>query len=295
MPGSRGLRDAGLTRPRGRPESWFTRYSFWISLSRRRGSNETGASELVTRQTLLNHPLDTPILVRIAERAQLASERRSTGCMVRSLVFAFPVVPRNYTWFDAANNRGLAPRTASHFALRAFREVANPSRCQGLVGSVYSPSLAEATVYGYTFLLATHELEKPNLDLSRGGEDISGVWFSGVCPQQYSFGPGFGPVDLSTVVVAPTTCSLTTCLTTCMVYRKQRRIGGGVYRKQRRIGGGVYRKQRGKLPGITVTCGNFAEIGAWRTPQERLSAGRRPSQPSRKRQRLRGERCSLIC
>ena len=29
--------------------------------------------------------------------------------MVRSLVFAFPVVPRNYTWFDAANNRGLWP------------------------------------------------------------------------------------------------------------------------------------------------------------------------------------------
>ena len=24
--------------------------------------------------------------------------------MVRSLVFAFPVVPRNYTWFDTANN-----------------------------------------------------------------------------------------------------------------------------------------------------------------------------------------------
>ena len=26
------------------------------------------------------------------------------------------------------------------------------------------------------------------------------------------------PVDLSTVVAAPTTCSLTTCLTTCKVY-----------------------------------------------------------------------------
>ena len=74
--------------------------------------------------------------------------------MVRSLVFAFPVVPRNYTWFDAANNRGLAPRTASHFALRAFYEVGNPSRCQGLVGPVYSRSVAEATVYNYTFLLA---------------------------------------------------------------------------------------------------------------------------------------------
>ena len=43
--------------------------------------------------------------------------------MVRSLVFAFPVVPRNYTWFDAAKNRGLAPRTASHFALWAFCKV----------------------------------------------------------------------------------------------------------------------------------------------------------------------------
>ena len=47
--------------------------------------------------------------------------------MVRSLVFAFPVVPRNYTRFDAANNCGLAPRTASDFALRAFCEVRRKS------------------------------------------------------------------------------------------------------------------------------------------------------------------------
>ena len=44
---------------------------------------------------------------------------------------------------------------ASDFALRAFCEVPNPSRRQGLVGSVYSPSLAGATVYHYSFLLAT--------------------------------------------------------------------------------------------------------------------------------------------
>ena len=50
---------------------------------------------------------------------------------------------------------------ASHFALRAFCEDGNPSRCQGLVGSMYSPSLAEATVYGYTFLLATPRRETP--------------------------------------------------------------------------------------------------------------------------------------
>ena len=46
-------------------------------------------------------------------------------------------------------------RRSSNFALRAFCEVDNPSWCQGLLGSVYSPSLAEATVYGYTFLRAT--------------------------------------------------------------------------------------------------------------------------------------------
>ena len=38
-------------------------------------------------------------------------------------------------------------------------------------------------------------------------------------PHLLRFFPGFSvPVDLSTGVVVPTTCSLTTCLTTCMVY-----------------------------------------------------------------------------
>ena len=105
-----------------------------------------------------------PLRTMLSQLIGLTGARRSAGGMVRSLVFAFPVVPlvpRNHTWFDAANNRGLAPRTASHFALRAFREVGNPSRRQGLVGSVYSPSLAEATVYGCTFLLATPDWETP--------------------------------------------------------------------------------------------------------------------------------------
>ena len=94
--------------------------------------------------------------------------------MVRSLVFAFPVVPRNYTWFDAANNRGLPEGgsrkdntrvrpsrdgkaytrsrssasaafirstrgTASHFALRAFCEVPNPSRRQAWALCTHDP------------------------------------------------------------------------------------------------------------------------------------------------------------
>ena len=70
--------------------------------------------------------------------------------MVRSLVFAFPVVPRNYTWFDAANNRGLAPRTASHFALRAFREVANPSTASGTRG------LRVLTIPGRSYRIRLH-------------------------------------------------------------------------------------------------------------------------------------------
>ena len=65
-----------------------------------------------------------------------ATQRMS---LVRSLVFAFPIVPRNYTWFDAANNRGLAPRTASHFALRAFCEVPNPSRRQAWALCTHDP------------------------------------------------------------------------------------------------------------------------------------------------------------
>ena len=40
-------------------------------------------------------------------------------------------------------------------------------------------------------------------------------------------------VDLFTGVVAPTTCSLTTCLTTCrgVVYRRKNRAEGVVYRR----------------------------------------------------------------
>ena len=45
-------------------------------------------------------------------------------------------------------------RAASDFALWVFCEVTNPSRMPGL-GSVYSRSVAGATVYVYTFLLAT--------------------------------------------------------------------------------------------------------------------------------------------
>ena len=80
-----------------------------------------------------------PRRTMLSQLIGLTGARRSAGCMVRSLVFAFPVVPRNYTWFDAANNRGLAPRTASDFALRTFCEVGNPSRCQGLVPCTHHP------------------------------------------------------------------------------------------------------------------------------------------------------------
>ena len=44
-----------------------------------------------------------------------------------------------------------------------------------------------------------------------------------------------GLVDLSTVVVATTTCSLTTCLITCMVKGYQRKIVAMVKGYQRRI------------------------------------------------------------
>ena len=71
--------------------------------------------------------------------------------MVRSLVFAFPVVPRNYTWFDAANNRGLAPLKASDFALRAFCEVPNPSTVSGTRG------LRVLTIPGRSYRIRLHE------------------------------------------------------------------------------------------------------------------------------------------
>ena len=43
------------------------------------------------------------------------------------------------------------------------------------------------------------------------------------------------PVDSFTGLVVPTTCSLTTCLTTCMVYPYVRRSSGEVYPYVRRI------------------------------------------------------------
>ena len=58
-------------------------------------------------------------------------------------------------------------------------------------------------------------------------------------------------VDLSTGVVVPTTCSLTTCLTTCIC------VGFGT----------------GKLSQIAQACGNFAETAACRTPQVSASPG----------------------
>ena len=68
-------------------------------------------------------------------------------------------------------------------------------------------------------------------------EAISGVWFSGVYPQQDGFGSWvFDPVDLSTVVVAPTTCK------------------------------GVP-KARGKLPGFTQACGNRRVCGVAAFPR----------------------------
>ena len=74
--------------------------------------------------------------------------------LVRSLVFAFPILPRNYTRYDAANTLGPALERPLISLSGSSAKSANPSRCQGLVGSVYSRSVAEATVYDYTFLLA---------------------------------------------------------------------------------------------------------------------------------------------
>ena len=75
--------------------------------------------------------------------------------LVRSLVFAFPIVPRNYTRYEAANNLDQALERPLISLSGPSAKSATPSRCQGLVGSVYSRSVAEATVYGYTNLLAT--------------------------------------------------------------------------------------------------------------------------------------------
>ena len=46
------------------------------------------------------------------------------------------------------------------------------------------------------------------------------------------------PVDLSTVVVAPTTCSLLLVLITCMCYPYVRKMKGGSYPYVRKMGEG---------------------------------------------------------
>ena len=52
-------------------------------------------------------------------------------------------------------------------------------------------------------------------------------------PSGFGLGRFWVLVDLFTGVVAPTTCSLTTCLTTCrgVVYRRKNRAEGVVYRR----------------------------------------------------------------
>ena len=60
---------------------------------------------------------------------------------------------------------------------------------------------------------------------------------------------------LFTGVVAPTTCSSTTCLNYLSVVVKARRFWGRIVVKARN---GVVVKARGKFPGITAACGNFA-------------------------------------
>ena len=63
------------------------------------------------------------------------------------------------------------------------------------------------------------------------------------------------PVDLFTGVVAPTTCSLTICLTTCRVYLFDRILRREVYLFDRILRREVYLFDRGKLPRITASCG----------------------------------------
>ena len=66
---------------------------------------------------------------------------------------------------------------------------------------------------------------------------------------------GFDPVNLFTSVVVPTTCSLTTCLTTCKGRRFGTRIGGRGRRFgiKKVLGGRCF--GTGKVPKITETCG----------------------------------------
>ena len=61
-------------------------------------------------------------------------------------------------------------------------------------------------------------------------------------------------VNLFTGVVAPTTCSLTTCLITCICFPNARRIEGECFPNARRIEGECFPNARGKLPRITAIC-----------------------------------------
>ena len=61
--------------------------------------------------------------------------------------------------------------------------------------------------------------------------------------------------SLSTVVVAPITCSLTICPITCMVYLFDRILRREVYLFDRILRREVYLFDRGKLPRITASCG----------------------------------------
>ena len=80
------------------------------------------------------------------------------GCYghIAGLVFAFPILPRNYRRYEAVNNLG--PALERPLISLSGPSAKSPTHLDAMdysVGSVYSPSLAEATVYGYTFLLAT--------------------------------------------------------------------------------------------------------------------------------------------
>ena len=105
--------------------------------------------------------------------------------------------------------------------------------------------------------------------------------------------PGLFLVDLSTVVVAPTTCSLTICLTTCKGVPKARRIagGGGPESAKNCRGGGSRKRVENSLESwfpVDNSCGgNY--LGRRETPQERLSAGRGPSGLPRLRGAVRGK------
>ena len=100
--------------------------------------------------------------------------------------------------------------------------------------------------------------------------------------QFFTYKDGFGfwffdPGDLSTVVVAPTTCSLTTCLLLVLVYPQTAENWAlGVPTTAENPGwectynsGENFLESRGSVE-------NFAEIAACRKPQERLSAGQWP-------------------